>query len=180
MSGYKYLAEGGFLLTMGRSSYFYEQRLENVVWQNVVGCTATGNNLAKTAASGWGNAGASSVQTIAANGYMELTASEATRSRMIGLSNGDANQTYQEIDFAVYLNGSGELFAYESGSNKGQVGTYVAGDKVRVAVNDGVVTYWQNGNLLYTSQSTPTLPLLVDTALYTALVTIRSVVICNL
>jgi hypothetical protein len=62
----------------------------NVTWANVVGISANGNSLTKTAGSGWGNAGASSSQSIASgDGYVQFTASETTTSRMIGLSNGE-------------------------------------------------------------------------------------------
>jgi len=36
-----------------------------VEWTNAVGVTVSGNSLTKTAANGWGNAGASSLQSIA-------------------------------------------------------------------------------------------------------------------
>src|SRR6185503_17302508 len=38
--------------------------LENVTWQNAVGVSSVGNSLTKTAATGWGNSGASSTQAI--------------------------------------------------------------------------------------------------------------------
>ncbi|HKO60049.1 MAG TPA: hypothetical protein VJV03_02725, partial [Pyrinomonadaceae bacterium] len=60
-------------------------------------------DFTKTAAAGWGNAGASSTQSIASgDGYVETTISESNKYRMIGLSNGDSHQNYNDIDFAFY------------------------------------------------------------------------------
>jgi YD repeat-containing protein len=80
-----------------------------VTWTNAVGVTVNGNSLTTTG-NGWNTAGASSSQTIASgDGYMEFTASETTTYRLIGLSNGDTNQNYDDIDYAVYLGPSGNL-----------------------------------------------------------------------
>ena len=66
-----------------------------------------------------------SSQTITSgDGYVEFVASELTRSRMLGLSSGDTNQGYADIDFALYINGSGQVLVYEAGSNKGTFGSY--------------------------------------------------------
>lgn len=89
----------------------------SVTWTNVVGATATGSSLTKTAADAWGNVGASSTQSIASgNGYVEFTACETNKYRMLGLSHGDSNQDYSDIDFAIYLLNTGAVRIYESGS----------------------------------------------------------------
>ena len=148
-----------------------------VAWTSLVGVTATGNSLTKTAATSWGNAGAVSTQQIASGaGYVEFTASETTTSRMLGLSNGNSTASYQDIDFAVYLS-QGQLKIFEAGTSKGVFGTYAAGDALRVAVVGGVVKYSRNGMLVYTSTKTPVYPLLVDTALYTQGATLKGALI---
>jgi len=49
-------------------------------------------------------AGAVSTRGIVSmDGYVEVMASETTTHRMIGLSRGDTNQGYPDIDFALYL-----------------------------------------------------------------------------
>ena len=85
---------------------------------------------------------------------------------MCGLSHGDTNQSYEEIDFALYPWIDGNLYVFESGTSRGSVGPYTTGDVFRVAVEGGVVKYRKNGVLLYTSGVTPTYPLLVDTTLF--------------
>jgi hypothetical protein len=53
---------------------------QNVSWTNPVGVSVSGNSLTKTAADAWGNAGASSQQSLTSgDGYLEFTATQATK-----------------------------------------------------------------------------------------------------
>ena len=154
---------------------------QHVMWTNVVGVSVSGNSLTKTAATAWGNAGAASTQSIASgDGYVEFTASTTSTYRMCGLSHGDSDQNYTDIDFAMFpTDGASDshLHIYESGIYRGDFGPYAVGDLLRVAVEGGVVKYRKNGTLLYTSAVMPSYPLLVDTALYSPGSTISNVVI---
>lgn len=136
-------------------------------WQNAVRAIATGNDLTRDSTLGGWNAGASSIRTLAGDGYAEFSSGEATTNKMAGLSNGDSSQSYGDIDFAINLRPNGTVWVYEAGVRIGRVGTYVAGDQFRVDVSGGVVTYWKNGTLLYTSTGTPTFPLVLDSAILT-------------
>ncbi|MCA9669804.1 MAG: hypothetical protein KC503_29620 [Myxococcales bacterium] len=147
-------------------------------WQNIVGVSTAGAGLTKTGAVGW-NAGASSSVSIAGDGYMEFTTAETNTYKMAGLSNGDTDQNYTDIDYAVYLGGGGNVYVYENGAYRGVFGTYNVGDVFRVQVVSGVVTYYRNGLLFYTSGGTPTSPLRVDTALFTNGATINGVTIAD-
>jgi RHS repeat-associated protein len=60
----------------------------------------------------------------------------------------------------------GNLYVWESGSSRGGVGPYTAGDVFRAAVESGVVKYRKNGTLLYTSAVAPNYPLLIDSTIY--------------
>jgi len=73
----------------------------------------------------------------------------------------------------------GVIYVFESGNNRGTFGTYATGDKLRVAVEGGVVKYKKNGTVFYTSTVAPTYPLLVDTSLYTNGGTLTNVVISS-
>lgn len=149
-----------------------------VTWTNPVGVTVNGNSLTKNATGDIWNAGASSTQSIASgDGYVEFTATEVSAYRMIALSNGDANQSYQELDFAFYLGMNGYLYIYENGANVNWPGFYATGDTLRISVESGVVKYRKNGVVVYTSSATPIYPLLVDTSFYTAASTVSNVVI---
>jgi hypothetical protein len=114
---------------------------------------------------------------LAVSGYVEARAEETNRYRMFGLSNGNPGVTYQEIDFAIYPAGDGNLYVYESGVQVGSFGAYAANDILRVAVVGGIVKYYRNGNLLYTSGNAPVFPLILDAALNTANATVKDAVI---
>ena len=139
---------------------------EAVAWTSLVGVTASGNTLTKTAAGGWGNAGAVSTKSLTSgDGLVEVTVSETNTHRMFGLGNGDTNANYADIEFGFLLIAGGNVQLYESGVSRGNFGVYASGDKVQVAVEGGAVKFKRNGVTLYTSTRTPTYPLLVDTAL---------------
>jgi subtilisin family serine protease/subtilisin-like proprotein convertase family protein len=151
---------------------------EDVVWTNVVGCTATGNNLTKTAMTGWGNAGAISTRSIAAGDtFVEFTANETNTRRMVGLANGDSSQSFGDIESGILLVEDGSVWVYESGASRGQLTTYVSGDRFRVAVESGAVRYFKNGGVFYASLVAPAYPLVVDSALYSMGATVADVVI---
>ena len=106
-----------------------------VVWTSAVGVSVNANSVTKTAATAWGNAGAVSSQTLpSGDGYVEITAGETTTYRMVGLSHGDSNQNYTDIDFALFEYLGGPLLVYEGGISRGSFGTYTPGDKLQVAV----------------------------------------------
>ncbi len=150
-----------------------------VVWTSLVGATANGGSLTKTAATAWGNGGAISIRQLpSGDGYVQLTASETTTFRMLGLSNGNTNSSWDDIDFALYLY-LNEVRVYEGGSYKGSFGNYVTGDTLRVAVVGGVVRYSRNGAVFYSSGKKPKYPLLVDTALCSQGATLNSVVVAG-
>jgi len=108
-----------------------------VVWTNAVGVSLSGNSLTKTATTGWGNAGASSTQTLASgDGYVEATVAEVGRSRMFGFSHADTNQSWDTMDFGLHCanDGNKTIYVYESGTLRGTFGSYASGDKLRVAI----------------------------------------------
>ncbi len=153
---------------------------QNVTWTSVASTIqVSGNSLLKVSgAPSWYDAGAVSTQSIASgNGYVEFTAGNATTWRMCGLGNGDSSYYYDDIEFAFYTGGGGDLHIYEAGVYRGQFGSYTGTDQLRVAVENGAVKYYRNGVLLYTSTVAPQYPLLVDTSLNTVNSQISNVVI---
>ena len=151
---------------------------EPVAWTNRAGVVVAGNNLKKNAATGWGNSGATSTRALVSGpGYVECTAQETDKFRMLGLSVGQSSHNWQDIDFAIYPTANGVVRVAEKGVLKGTFGPYAYGDKLRVSTNGGVIRYWRNGFLIYTSATPPTYPLIVDTALYNEGATLAKVVI---
>jgi hypothetical protein len=104
-----------------------------VVWRNAAGVTVSGSDLTKTAAGGWGNAGAVSTQTLESGGYVEFSTSETNKQQMIGLGAGDSDQSYTDIEYAIFLS-NGSLQVYEAGAAQGSFGSYTTSDRFRVEV----------------------------------------------
>ncbi|HEU5057095.1 MAG TPA: FG-GAP repeat protein [Kofleriaceae bacterium] len=154
--------------------------LTPVAWTDVVGASAVGNDLTKTAPETAWNAGAASVESLAGDGFVEFTTGEATTDKMAGLSVGNGGQGYQDIDFAIRLGATGAASVWEGGTKRAGIGAYAAGDLFRVQAEGGVVTYHKNGVLKYTSALAPSFPLLVDTSLRTPDATIQNVEITSL
>jgi hypothetical protein len=159
--------------TVARCAAGDTQCMPREAWKNSRYATANGSSLTRAPGSGWW-AGASSVAAIGGDGYAEFSTNEATLDKMAGLSHGDDDQSYGDIDYAIYLRGDGGIEIYEQGSSRGFFGTYVAGDIFRVEVAGSIVTYRQNGAVLWTSNMAPTYPLGLDTSLYGAGATITN------
>ncbi|MDI3286908.1 peptidoglycan DD-metalloendopeptidase family protein [Polyangium sp. 15x6] len=138
-----------------------------VWWKNVRYATAGGRSLTRDPHVGtsW-SAGASSVQEIGPEGgAVEFSTKETNLDKMAGLSEGDTDQGYVDIDYAFHLRSDGYLDIYERGWQQGTFGTYQAGDVFRVDVQNDEVRYLHNGALLRTSPTPPTYPLVLDTSL---------------
>lgn len=155
-----------------------EVPIDPVTWTSIVGVTQSGadNKLTKPGANGW-DAGASSVQTIVGNGHLQFTVTETTTNRMCGLSENDTDQDYASIQYAFQVD-STTLGVWESGSNKGTFGTVVANTTILKIERIGTeVKYYKDGSLVYTSLTASSVPLRVDTSLYTSGGTIGGVII---
>jgi hypothetical protein len=149
--------------------------VEEVVWTHVVGASAAGNDLTKTAPDGWGNAGAISTRSLVGDGFVEFTA-EAGAFWMAGLSHGDSNQLDSDVDFALYPLTYNRLMVYESGLYR-VTDTYAPGDRLRVSVESGTVRYRRNGTLIYQSTVAPVYPLVLDSSIYRSGTTIKDAVL---
>src|SRR5262249_34364722 len=86
-------------------------------------CRAAASTLTRGGGTGWW-AGASSVQQIDTNGYVQFSTNESNLDKMAGLSHGDDDQGYPDIDYAIFLRGDGGIEIYEHGSSQGYFGTY--------------------------------------------------------
>ncbi|MDB5258458.1 MAG: hypothetical protein JWM14_3153 [Chitinophagaceae bacterium] len=155
---------------------------EQVRWKvsDLVNVVASGNNLNKTTANGAWNGGAASWNTVSNNGYLQFTANETTKYRMIGLSNTNTDANFTTIQYTLYTTAISSVKIYESGVDRGTFGSYVTGDVFRIAVESSVVKYYKNGTLLYISSIAPTLPMLVDVSIYNTGGTISNAVVGNL
>ena len=99
-----------------------------------------------------------------------MTITETNKDRFFGLSHTESTVSYTDIDFAVRPYSNGVIYCYEPGVNGAFGGYYSAGDKLRVAVESGVVKYYlisgTTTTLIYTATHSPTYPLSADAAIY--------------
>ena len=152
--------------------------LAPVTWTNLDGVTAVENDLTRSASGNDWDAGASSVERFSGDGFVEFSTLENTTGKMVGLSIADRDPWDWSIRYAIHLKADGIVAIRESGDIRdGNVGSYSAGDRFRIQVIGGVVTYWQNGALLYTSNRDSIRSLVVDTSLRTPGATISDAVI---
>ena len=141
-----------------------------VVWTAPVNVGVTGNTITKNAGcDGCFDAGAVSQQTIlSGNGSAEFQVSAGSYVS-VGLSNGNAGPAAEEIKFGLrfYPGTPGIVEVRESGAYKWDW-LNAAGAVHKVSVEGGVVKYYLNGVLKYTSAVAPTYPLLLDASLGSA------------
>jgi hypothetical protein len=134
---------------------------------------AYGSRLLKTGAAAAHDAGASSVELLAGDGYVEAVVDATGVHRFLGLSTSDDDVNYTSIDFAFYVtttdNIDGQWQIWESGVNvqSGAAASIVVGDVVRVERVGTTITYKKNGAVIWTSTTPSIGALLVDVSMFT-------------
>jgi hypothetical protein len=171
-----------FYISGAASQSACKEALSNVVWviasSSLKNAIAT-NTLTKITSDGNWDGNGFSFQSVENNGYMQMTASETTTERMVGLSASDANSSYTSIQFAFFLAPGGVLYIFESGNNRGTFGSYNSGDVFKIAIESNVVKYYKNGVPIYISAVTPLPPLFVDVSIKNTGGTVSDVKISN-
>ncbi|MTI20781.1 T9SS type A sorting domain-containing protein [Fulvivirga sp. RKSG066] len=158
-----------------------KRAVEPVTFTDIVNIEVSGNNLIKEQGNNnnW-NAGVASVNTVADNGYMEFTIGDQNTDKIVGLSSTNTNEGFGTVEFGFDLENDRDVKIYESNTQReGTYGNYSNGDVFRIAVEDGIVHYYWNGTLLYISNVTPSLPLIVDASFNDEGATINNVIIAN-
>jgi hypothetical protein len=139
-----------------------------VFWGDVANADTIANDLVKTAPEDSYNAGAVSVATIpSGDGYVRFRPGDDMTTKAAGLGTANDNTSRRDIEHAFAFSAAGGVSIVESGVVRLHAGTYEADDTFAVQVVGGVVTYWIDGVLVYTSTVAPTYPLRLDTALRT-------------
>jgi len=153
---------------------------ETVVWAGATKANALPGFLSKTTAVSAWDSGAASTMALdgSSDGYVEVQASLGPTTAMVGLSHGNNNAGYSDIDYALYM-ASGTLYIYEGGVNRGSFGALSANDRLAVFLESGTVKYRKNGTLVYTSLVPPTFPLLVDSSLRSSGARITGAILWN-
>ncbi len=162
---------------------FFEEVTLVPTFINQVGVAIDGNNITKTSPNAWGNAGTSSQELIYSNGYVEWEIGGTYNSNlsiMAGLSYVDANQEYQDIDFAFYYSDDGTLYTY--GLHYANLyHQWAVGDKLKIVRTNNKIQFFYNGVLEneYTDNN-PSQPLRFDNSFYFNNTTIYNVKIVNI
>lgn len=153
----------------------------NPTWINLTGVSVSGsNNLTDTAASGYGNSGASSQETLEAGNFLQFTTAAGgvdITEAFIGLSGFDSDRLDTSIHYAIYLRADGSSFVYERGVFKTGLLSYNAlarTFKIEYG-HDGVIRFYCDGGLFYTSSIVPATKLYVDTAIGSNGATVKNV-----
>lgn len=115
-------------------------------------------------ASGW-DAGASSVETLAGNGYVEWIVDQNSL-KMCGLSVTDPDVSYASIKYGSFVDSAFNLQVYEDGTFK-ETTTCAIGDVIRIRRVGTTVTYLKNSDIFYTSLTTSADALRIDTSILT-------------
>lgn len=150
---FSYIANGGLTPVI-----FDEASAMNVAFEgNSVRCT--------NPAQAWNSSGACSTQTINGDGYAEATAPNSNY-KSFALSSSFTNGQAGVGDFCMYPQPGGTLSIREGGVQVFTGATYPNNARLRIAVEGGIVKYYCDGALVYTSTKTPTFPLLVDFAFF--------------
>ena len=146
--------------------------LTHTTWTNFYKSEVLKSALIRNNANSAWDSGARSKQSFSGDGYAEFKIKFNTgRNFFFGLGNTDVDQGYADVDFAIYYLSNGETYVYESGLNLGLIQVFDptsdAYDAIfKVAVESGVVKYYIDDVLKYTSGVSPTFPLAVDTSMF--------------
>src|SRR5207253_2290041 len=127
-----------------------------VVWTDLANVSPTpdltSNSIAKTGGvSGAWDAGAVSVQSFqSSDGFAQTTVDQTGFDRAFGLTRAESNAGLADIDYGFALLGTNNLAIYENGSAVATLtATYAISDILRVAVENGYVNFYKNGDLMY-------------------------------
>lgn len=135
---------------------------------------ARGGYLKKSNASG-DNAGAFASHGLTGNGYVRFLSRLDGRVQC-GLSETDADETADTIEYSIRVVPGGTITVYESGVLKAtHSATAKEGDWFYIKRIDGAITYWHNRTLIYTSAATTEAELFADASIYTKLATLEQV-----
>jgi hypothetical protein len=135
-------------------------------WEAPVKVVAADGSLTKSAGcEGCPDSGAHSAIQLTGDGYAEFV--PGANQRIIAGLGGDLSAATDSttIDHAFSLWPGGGWEVRERGAYRTE-GAFAAGDRFRVAVENGTVVYRKNGAVVYTSGAAPAFPLALDVTLY--------------
>lgn len=140
----------------------------DVTWTNVVGASVSGTNLSKTAASGWGNAGAESTNVLQSHndGYIKFTVGTLSAGEFsFGFSAINVDNNFYTIEYAIHRTTSSLTYVRHHGTSVAMF--HVAGgDQLTIERSGSDVIYKKNATVIYAANYVEPFSLLVDASLY--------------
>jgi hypothetical protein len=122
------------------------------------------------------DAGASGVETIAGDGFVEFTPTDTAKAWAVGLSDVDTNVNYTTIDYGfLFANAAATFEIVENGVTKTAPAAYAAGNVFRVEKRDGGIAYFRNGEMVNVSNVSSLVAVRVDASFNTAASTVDGV-----
>jgi len=134
-------------------------------WENIVNLTVTGDYIEKTGGkNAFWDAGISSMDRLYSDkdGYIEVIATTDVDARIFGLATPNNSTGFEEIDYGFYTKANGNLYYYNSGVDQGLIGTFIAGDVLRVEKKQWEISYLKNGTVLISQPFTGQAELIAD------------------
>jgi hypothetical protein len=144
-------------------------------WGAILNSTASPGGLEKTSGCSGCPAGGLSVETVASSGFVEFTPASGHR-LYAGLGRADAAPGSVTIAYSFSFWPDGGWDIREANGYRAE-GTFSAGDRFRIAIEDGSVKYFKNTTLVYVSAVAPALPLAFNVSLLTLGAAIESAVL---
>lgn len=155
------------------SNYRYKK---DVTFASVVNCTtgtAHGQTIVKNNATAAWDSGAISSESgaLGVPFMVEFTPDDSvSSSRMMGIGQGNTDESAADIDWAFHLNSDGYPYIYENGTLIGNVTqtSYSSTTRFRISIDaDNIVTYYVDELLKYTSLVLRTSTGTMDCSIYT-------------
>jgi hypothetical protein len=110
-------------------------------------------------------AGGLSIETLATGGFVEFTPSAGHRLYAgLGQPNAAPGSTDVSYSFSFWPDGGWDI--RERNAYRAE-GRFAAGDRFRVAIENGAVKYYKNSTLVYTSTVAPASPMSLNVSLLT-------------
>ncbi|MDY6983815.1 MAG: hypothetical protein SV422_12060, partial [Pseudomonadota bacterium] len=110
-----------------------------IAWINTMNATVSGNTVTE-GCNGCGQSAAESQQTLASgDGYVEFVAGSGVFA--VGIGSGPLGTTLDSIEHGLYFNGAGSVEVRENGGAYVIDTPYQPGDRFRIALQGGVITY---------------------------------------
>ncbi|TLD71655.1 hypothetical protein FEM03_05820 [Phragmitibacter flavus] len=155
----EYLDETDPLSNLSKSS--------SIVWTSHINTESQGaeGGLKKTFGGNAYDADAVSIQLIPGDGSVTFQGIPGSR-LLVGLNNLNTTRAFEELEHAIFFHSTGAFEVWEQGVFKVNLGTWNADTVATIKRVGSTVKYLKNGQLVYTSTSSSTGTVIIDTAFY--------------